>query len=134
MRQRLGLASCAVILLAATGDAGQGPTLRAVMRDKLTTAQTLLGAVVRHDFSQMELFARQLERIPYAEVVSWQAAADRDYVEHAVALLGAARNLREAAAARNGDAAVREYSALVTACTGCHSHVRKMRTISVPIR
>jgi hypothetical protein len=90
------------------------------MRDKLSHTQQLLEAIVTADFPAIDRHAERLSRISYAEIGSWQANAQPDYVQQAVLFLSSVQGLREAAAKRNGDLALQEYTALVSSCVRCH--------------
>jgi hypothetical protein len=90
------------------------------MRDKLSHTQQLLEAIVTADFPAVDRHAERLSRISYAEIASWQANAQPDYVQQAVLFLSSVQGLREAAAKRNGDLALQEYTALISSCVRCH--------------
>jgi hypothetical protein len=112
------LASLAAVALALP--AAQSPALEMAMRDKLSHTQQLLEAIVTADFPAVDRHAERLSRISYAEIGSWQANAQPDYVQQAVLFLSSVQGLREAAAKRNGDLALQEYTALVSSCVRCH--------------
>jgi len=110
-----GFAAAALVVPAA-----QSPPLAMAMRDKLSHTQQVLEGIVTADFPAVERHAEQLSRISYAEIGSWQANAQPDYVQQAVLFLSSVQGLREAAAKRNGDLALQEYTALVSSCVRCH--------------
>ena len=120
-------------VLAALGSAGpsaQSPTLKAEMREKLNNAQQLLGAVVTADFAGIDRSAERLSRISFAEISSWQASAQPEYVRQAEVFLLSIKGLRSAAASRNIASASTQYTTLVSSCVQCHASVRRSRTVS----
>jgi cytochrome c556 len=121
----LALASAAV-----SSSSAQNPTLKTAMRTKLLNAQPLLEAVVTADFAAIARSAGALDRISETEIVSWQANPQPEYRRQAMAFVLAVQGLREAAAKRDIDGVLAEYTELVSSCTRCHAHVRKSRVVS----
>jgi hypothetical protein len=111
--------------------AGQVPTLRTAMREKLANTQQLLEAVVTANYAEMTRYSELLSRISYTEIASWQAVAQPDYVRHATQFLASVKGVSDAASRRNADEAAREYTTLVGTCVGCHAYVRNARTASL---
>ena len=122
----IGLMAAATIGLEADGQApraatGSGPTMKGVMREKLTNAQTLLAAVVTRDFRTIDQVAERLSRISEMEVGSWQAQpASPQYRQQAVEFLSAVQDLRQAAQARDIEKAGTAYTKLASSCVTCH--------------
>jgi hypothetical protein len=123
----LGLA----LTLAGAQSAAQNPTLATSMREKLVNAQLLLGAVVGGDSYEIGRSARALSRISEAEIATWQSAPPPDYANQAVRFLRAVQGLQEAARTRDLEAALAQYTALVTSCARCHAIVRRTQLISI---
>lgn len=97
------------------------------MRAKLVNAQELLEALVRGDFVEIDRRAELLSRITDVEIASWQAVARPDYTEMASLFLLSVDGLRSAAADRNLEDALIDYTTMVSACTRCHTYVRDAR-------
>jgi hypothetical protein len=108
----------------------QNPTLKTAMRDKLVNAQGLLEAVVAADYIAIDRGVNALSRITETEIASWQVGAPPEYRKQAMSFVRAVQGLHEAAAKRDIDAALTEYTALVSSCTRCHAHVRSARVVS----
>lgn len=129
--KRLALAAVLVFACAERYSLAQNPTLKTAMRTKLLNAQPLLEAVVTADFAAIGRSAEALNRISETEVMSWQVSPQAEYRKQAMSFVLAVRGLREAAAKRDIDAALEEYSELVSSCTRCHAHVRRSRVVSI---
>jgi hypothetical protein len=63
-------------------------------------------------------------------MISWRLAVQPEYAKQATLFVLSVRGLRDAVANRNLDAAVHEYTALVSSCARCHARVRRSRTVS----
>lgn len=124
------LALGTVIMLASGYSSAQNPLLKTAMRDKLVNTQRLLQAVVASDYAAVGRSADALGRISETEIASWQAAAHPEYINQAMRFISSVEGLRDAAARKDIDAALAEYTALVSSCTRCHTHVRRARVIS----
>jgi hypothetical protein len=120
-----------VSALALTGDhpSAQAPSLRSVMREKLTNTQQLLEGVVTANFTIIDRSADRLGQLSYTEIGSWQANAQPEYLKQASAFVKAVQDLRRAAANRNSDAAANAYATLLNSCVSCHSFVRRGKPI-----
>jgi len=122
----IGLMAAATIGLEIQGQAPRagavsGPTMKGVMREKLTNAQTLLAAVVTRDFKTIDQVAERLSRISEMEVGSWQAQpAPPQYRQQAVEFLSAVQDIRQAAQARDIAKAGAAYTKLTSSCVTCH--------------
>ena len=126
----LSLAAVLVFAFAAGYSSAQNPTLKTAMRTKLLNAQPLLEAVVTADFAAIGRSADALNRISETEIVSWQVNPRPEYRKQAMSFVLAVQGLREAAAKRDIDAVLAEYTELVSSCTRCHAHVRRSRVVS----
>jgi hypothetical protein len=122
--------ACALTILEPRSSA-QPPTLKAAMRDKVDNAQRLLEPIVRADFGLVERYAERLSRISDAEIFSWQARPEAEYVRQATSFLEAVQGLKVAATARDADRAASEYAAMISSCVRCHRYVRRARTVSL---
>ena len=124
------LALGAILILAAGHPSAQNPTLKTAMHTKLVNAQRLLEAVVTADYAAMGRSVDALSEISVTGnrvVAGWCAP---EYRKQAMNLVSSVQVLHEAAAAKNLDAVLTGYTALVSSCTRCHAHVRRMRTVS----
>ncbi len=124
------LAVAAVTLTLSTGLA-QSPTLKSVMATKVVNTEGLLKPLVTSDFAGLDRYAERLGRLSFAEVSSWQARPEADYLAQATAFVEAVRGLREAAAARDTNKASASYTRLVSSCLGCHRYVKQGRSASL---
>ena len=130
MSVRLKILAVGVIVVLASGhSAAQNPTLKTAMREKLSNAQGLLEAVVRADYAAMTRSVDALGRISEIEIGTWQAAPAPEYLKQATQFLMSVQGLRKAAEERNVDAALNEYTALISSCTRCHAFVRRARLV-----
>ena len=123
------LALATALLVASAQSSAQNPTLKTAMRDKLVHTQRLLEAVVLADYAAIGRSAEALARISDTEIIAWQDGAPPEYRRQAALFVFSVRGLREAAAKRNIDATLAEYTALVSSCTRCHAHVRGSRVV-----
>jgi hypothetical protein len=133
MSFRLKLLALAAILLlafAAGYSSAQNPTLETVMHDKLVNAQQLLEALVAADYAAIDRGANALSQISETEIATWQVGASPEYRMQAMSFVRSVQGLHDAAANRDIDAALAEYTALVSSCTRCHAHIRRSQTVS----
>jgi hypothetical protein len=131
---RVKVLALAVILLlafAAGYSSAQNPTLKTVMHEKLANAQGLLEAVVTADYAAIDRGTNALSQISETEIATWQVGASPEYRKQAMSFVRSVQGLHDAAAKRDIDAALSEYTTLISSCTRCHAHVRSMRTVSV---
>ena len=124
------LALATILVLAAGHSSAQNPTLRTAMRDKLVNTQRLLEAVVAADYAAIGRSVDALSQISETEIASWQVGAQPEYRKQAMQFVSSVQALHEAAATKDLDAVLTGYTALVSSCTRCHAHVRRMRTVS----
>jgi hypothetical protein len=118
------------LVLAAGHTSAQNPTLRTAMRNKLVNTQRLFEAVVTADYPAINRSVDALSQISETEIASWQAGAQPEYRKQAMHFVSSVQALHEAAATKDLDAVLTGYTALVSSCTRCHAHVRRMRTVS----
>jgi hypothetical protein len=124
-----------VVLLLLPGDpAAQTPSLQTIMGAKLANAQRLLESLVTADYAAIRRDADALSRITEKEIIAWQLGVQPEYAKQATIFVLSVRGLQEAASNRNIDAAIHEYSALVSSCTRCHAHVRRPTVVASPPR
>ena len=120
-----------ILLLFAPGHApAQNPTLKTLMRAKLLNTQRLLESLVTADYAAIQRDATALSRITEKEIVSWQLGAQAEYAKQATFFVLSVRGLQEAAANRNLDVALHEYTALTSSCVHCHAQVRRSKSIT----
>ena len=132
MLRRTCLAATTLLLLLAPGHpSAQTMSMKTLMQNKLTEAQRLLGALVAVDYAAISRSANVLGRITETEIVSWQLAAQAEYARQATYFVLSVRGLQDAAAKRNIDAAIADYTTLVSSCTRCHAHVQRVRAASL---
>ncbi len=131
MSLRLSATAILVTLVVGSGHpSAQNPTLKTAMRSKLANTRPLLEAIVTADFAAIARSSQALSRISNTEIISWQSAAQTEYLKQATLFMLSVQGLGVAAADRDIEAALREYTNLVSSCTRCHAHVRKSRAIS----
>jgi cytochrome c556 len=82
------------------------------------------------DYPVVARSADALSQITETEIVSWQVGAQPEYRKQAMQFVSSAQALHKAAATKDLDAVLTAYTALVSSCTRCHVHVRRMRTVS----
>lgn len=112
----------------------QNPTLKTLMRAKLFNSQRLLESLVTADYAAIQRDADALSRITEKEIISWQMGVQPEYAKQATFFVLSVRGLQEAAADRNLDAALHEYTTLTSSCVGCHAHVRRIKAVGSKVR
>jgi hypothetical protein len=128
MSNRFILALTALVTaLGAAAPSAQSPTLKSVMRAKAEDAEQLLRPLIAADFVALERSVERLSRLTYTEVGSWQARPDAAYLHQARLLVRGLQTLREGARGRNIDKAADGYTAVVSACVGCHKQASVVR-------
>jgi len=120
-----------VLFLAVPGQApAQNPTLKTLMRAKLVNSQRLFESLVTADYAAIRRDADALSRITDKEIVSWQMGVQAEYQKQATLFVLSVRGLQQAAADRNIDAALHEYTTLTSSCVHCHAHVRRIARVT----
>jgi hypothetical protein len=79
-----------------------------------------------------------MSQISETEIASWQGGAQPEYRKQAMQFVSSVQALHEAAATKDLDAVLTRYldavltryKDLVSSCIRCHTHVRRMRTVS----
>jgi|KBSMisStaDraftv2_1062788.scaffolds.fasta_scaffold613182_2 hypothetical protein len=119
-----------LLLLAPRHAPAQTPSLKTLMRAKLANTQRLLESLATADYAAIQRDADALSRITEKEIVSWQMGVQPEYAKQATFFVLSVRGLQEAAASRNIDAALHEYTTLISSCVHCHAHVRRAKSIA----
>ena len=119
-----------LLLLAPRHAPAQTPSLKTLMRAKLANTQRLLESLATADYAAIQRDADALSRITEKEIVSWQMGVQPEYAKQATFFVLSVRGLQEAAASRNIDAALHEYTTLISSCIHCHAHVRLVKSIA----
>ena len=120
-----------VLMLFAPGHApAQNPSAKTLMRAKLASTQRLLESLVSADYAAIQRDADALGRITEKEIVSWQLGVQPEYAKQATLFVLSVRGLQEAAANRNIDVALHEYTTLTASCVHCHASVRRAKSIT----
>lgn len=124
----LGVLLAVAIAVAAGGHpSAQSPIIKIAMHEKLLVAQRLLEVVVKGDHDAIARHTAPLTRISEAEIASWQTVARPEYIKQANAFLLSVDGLREAAARKDTEEEVAEYTNLISSCTRCHAYIRTSR-------
>ena len=118
-------AAVALVLAATTTGSAQRPDLGELMRDKLTQAEMLVGAVVLGNHAQVEQSAAELVRL--SEATTWSPLQTPQYLHHASDFRVAAQSLLDEARARDIDGVSLAYMEITLSCVQCHKHVRGAR-------
>ncbi len=96
-----------------------------VMRDKLTHTQKIMEALMTSDFALLDRESAALVRV--TELPAWSVLKSPEYLRLSAAFVRANQDLRDAAKARDLDAAALDYMALTLTCFQCHKHIKGMR-------
>ena len=115
----------AVLGLAATLPARQGPEVNSVMREKLEHAQKILEAVVTSDWVGLETHSRELERLTADP--RWTALKYPEYARHSSAFIRAVQDLHRAAAQRDLEKTPKAYVVVTLQCVECHQYLARQR-------
>jgi len=129
LRAHVVLILSVLLLLTPGHAAAQNPTLKTLMRAKLLNTQRLLESLVTADYAGLKRDADALSRITEKEIVSWQLGVQPEYAKQATFFVLSVRGLQDAAANRNLDAALHEYTTLTSTCVHCHAQVRRTKTV-----
>ena len=103
----------------------QNTQTRRVMRQKLQHSESLLAALVTSHWNSLETNGRALQTLTMQP--GWQALREPEYNKYTTAFERATNRLVDAARARDGQAALSGYSALVGTCVDCHRYVARSR-------
>jgi Fe2+ transport system protein B len=119
------LMALATAVAVVTANAGQGPEIKHVMRQKLVHSQKILEAVVTSDWIGLETHTRQLEAL--TNDPRWAALKFQDYARHSAAFARAVQNLHRAAAQRDLDETPKAYFTVTQQCVDCHRYMARTR-------
>ena len=122
--RRLILAATFVALAAASAPAQTRATGQ-VMRDKLTHSQKALEAIMTSDYAALDRESAELVRA--TELPAWSVLKSPEYLRQSAAFVRATQDLRDAAKARDLDAAAMSYVSLTLSCFQCHKHIKGAR-------
>lgn len=126
------LAGC-LVLVASAGQAaaGEGMALRRIMKDLGANMQAVTGAISTEDWPLVERTAPMIAdhpQPPMAEKLRIMAFIGTDmgaFKGFDTEVHEAAATMGEAARAGDGEAVISAFSAVQSACYGCHSRFRK---------
>jgi hypothetical protein len=113
-----------VVALLGTTSA-QTPATGRVMRDKLAHSQKILEAILVSDYASLDRESAALVRA--TELPAWAVLKSPEYLRQSAAFISAIQDLRDAAKARDLDAAALDYMALTLTCIQCHKHLKGAR-------
>ncbi len=108
----------------------EGAKLSDFMRVKLKHSQDILAGLVTEDLDKVAKGAQELSLLSQAE--SWQVYQTEGYLQHSKEFRRAADALRDAAKAKNIDAATLAYVDTTMKCMTCHKYVRDVRMAELP--
>ena len=99
----------AIAILAVTSSAtpAQTPATGQVMRDKLAHSQKVLEAIMTSNFAMLDRESAELVRA--TELPAWSVLKSPEYLRQSAAFVRASQDLRDAAKARDLDAAAMSY-------------------------
>ena len=120
----IGLVVALLAVLAAPAST-QTPETGRVMRDKLTHSQKILEAIMTSDFALLDKESAALARV--TELPAWSVLKTPEYLRQSAAFVRAIQDLRDAAKARDLDAATMDYLSLTLTCFQCHRHLKGVR-------
>lgn len=117
----------AIAILAVTSSAtpAQTPATGQVMRDKLAHSQKVLEAIMTSNFAMLDRESAELVRA--TELPAWSVLKSPEYLRQSAAFVRASQDLRDAAKARDLDAAAMSYVSLTISCFQCHKHMKGAR-------
>lgn len=122
--------SCGFAVLALAQPKAGGGNLRDFMQVKLKHSQDILAGLVTEDLDKVAKGAQELSLLSQAE--SWQVYQTEGYLQHSREFRRAADALRDAAKAKNMDAATLAYLDTTMKCMTCHKYVRDVRMAELP--
>lgn len=95
------------------------------MRQKLAHSEMLLAALVTSNWNSLDRNGRALQAL--TTQLGWQMLQLPEYNKYTNAFQRSTVALVEAARARDSDAALPAYNALVTSCVECHRYLARSR-------
>jgi hypothetical protein len=108
----------------------QNNQTRQVMRQKLEHSEALLAALVTSNWDSLDRNGRALDALTMQ--LGWQVLRLPEFSKHTNKFQRATAALVDAARARDGDAALPAYNALVSSCVECHRYVARSRIARKP--
>jgi len=100
---------------------------RQVMRQKLQHSEALLAALVTSNWDSLDRNGRALEALTMQ--LGWQVLRLPEFNKYTNAFQRSTAALADAARARDGEAALPAYNALVSSCVECHRYVARSRIV-----
>ena len=97
--------------------------VQALMRDKLTHAQSVLDGIVTEDYEKIIEHADMMRDISRA--ASWQAIETHEYEDLSNRFQRTTTKLKQAAEQQNHDAVTLQYLQLTMGCIECHQYIRE---------
>jgi cytochrome c556 len=125
MKRSIGALTVAIVLVMSVSAGGQTPATARLMREKLAHAQKILQALTTSDLRMLEQEAAALGRV--TESAHWEVLRSPEFRGHANRFLKISRDLTEAAAARDLDAAAGHYAEMTKSCYACHKFLKGSR-------
>lgn len=107
-----------------------GGNIRDFMQVKLKHSQDILAGLVTEDLDKVAKGAQELSLLSQAG--AWQVFQTEDYLLHSREFRRSADALRDAAKAKNVDAAALAYVDTTLKCVNCHKYVRGVRMAELP--
>jgi len=129
-RSLMAAVLAATTWLAPGSAAAQTPALKAVMRDKLTHSQQLLGAMVTSRWATLEQEGLALRKVTTRS--AWTVLESPEYARHTDRFVRALDDLVDAARRRDLDETALAYTAVTLSCVQCHRHIARMRLADAP--
>jgi hypothetical protein len=122
---RIGLVLLLVLGMGVTEMSSQSVRLKQVMRQKLTTSEKLLEAVVTSNWAELASRGRALERLTTDP--AWTVLQFPEYGRHSATFVRATQDLIEAADKHDAEAMPLAYVSLTLSCVRCHQYVARTR-------
>lgn len=115
--------------LIAPADIGQAQNdqTRQVMGQKLERSEQMLAALVTSNWDSLDRNTQALRAL--TTQLGWQALQFPEYNKYTDAFQRSTTALGDAARARDGEAALLAYNALVSSCVQCHRYVARARIV-----
>ncbi len=107
-----------------------GGKLQDFMQVKLKHSHAILGGLVTEDFDGIAKAAQELSLL--SQATTWQVFQTEDYILHSKEFRRSADALRDAAKAKNLDAASLAYLDTTMKCISCHKYVRGVKMAEIP--
>ena len=130
MTKRLSLIALTVFLAGATCASAQTPRTGKLMREKLLHSQRILAALTTSDWTLLQRETLALTKVTQNPI--WDELMTAPFQPYAANFAKALSGLAGAADRRDYDAAGASYSALTTACLGCHKQLMNTRIARKP--